>query len=126
MRLKDYISDVVNVLPSILKVGVFRYKMKNWDDSPILIGVSAQAVLPLFPEVVNMDEEGYYSVDYSKLSVLSLVGIRELYYKHVSLDNLVRSRSHWELTKEQQIKRLQDTVIWLQSEIDELKEGRVA
>ena len=126
MRLKDYISDVVNVLPSILKVGVFRYKMKNWDDSPILIGVSAQAVLPLFPEVVNMDEEGYYSVDYSKLSILSFVGIRELYGKHMLLDNLVRGRLHWEFTKDQQIKFLQETVIRLQNEINELKEGRAA
>ncbi len=126
MRLKDYISDVVDVLPSILKVGVFRYKMKNWDDSPILIGVSAQAVLPLFPEVVNMDEEGFYSVDYSKLSVLSFVGIRELYNKHMSLENLVKSRSNWELTKDQQIKHLQDSVIRLQNEIEKLKGGYAA
>lgn len=126
MRLKDYISDVVDVLPSILKVGVFRYKMKNWDESPILIGVSAQAVLPLFPEVVNMDEEGFYSVDYSKLSVLSFVGIRELYNKHMSLENLVKSRSNWELTKDQQIKHLQDSVIRLQNEIEKLKGGYAA
>ena len=126
MRLKDYVGDVADVLPSILKVDVFRYRMKNWTDSPIMIGVSAQAVLPLFPEVVNVDEEGFYSVDYSKLGILSFVGLRELYGKYISLDNLVRSRAHWELTKDQQIRHLQDTVIKLQKEIETLKEGRAA
>lgn len=121
MRLKDYISDITAVLPFLLRINVFRYKMKGWIDSPVLIGVSAQSVLPVFPEVVSSDDEGYYSVDYSKLSLLSFVGIRELYQKHLSLENLVKSRQHWELTKDEQIKHLQDTVIRLQNEINELK-----
>ena len=121
MRLKDYISDVTGVLLSLLRINVFRYKMKDWSDSPVLLGVSAQCVLPIFPEVVSSDDEGYYSVDYSKLSLLSIVGIRELYQKHQSLENLFKSRQHWELTKDEQIKHLQDTVIRLQNEINELK-----
>ena len=41
------------------------------------------------------------------------------------IENLVKVRKEWELTKDQQIKHLQDTVIRLQNEMDELKGGTV-
>lgn len=42
------------------------------------------------------------------------------------IENLVKVRKDWELTKDQQIKHLQETVIRLQNEIDELKGGTAA
>ena len=58
--------------------------------------------------------------------IVAVQGIKELYRKHTALDNIVRSRQHWELTKDQQIKHLQDTVIRLQQEIEDLKGGVAA
>jgi hypothetical protein len=41
------------------------------------IGVIAQEVEPLFPELVQTDEDGYKSVDYTKLSVVLLKALQE-------------------------------------------------
>lgn len=118
MRLKDRLNDVTDVLPLLAQIEVFRYKMKAWSDSPVMIGISAQAVLPLFPEVVNTDEKGYYSVDYSKLAtVFAIAGLKELYARFRPVENRVR-------TLEQQVRNLQLRLDNAYKEIFTLKEGK--
>lgn len=51
------------------------------------IGVSAQEVQKICPEIVNTDKDGYLSVDYSKLSVVALTAVDELYKKNIELEN---------------------------------------
>nr|DAH15729.1 MAG TPA: endosialidase chaperone [Bacteriophage sp.] len=128
MRLKDRIDGVSGVLMAINTLDVFRYTWKDGRDKKYHLGVSAQQIQAIFPELVGSDiYDGYLNVDYTTLGVIVAVqGIKELYRKHTALDNIVRSRQHWELTKDQQIKHLQDTVIRLQKEIEDLKGGVAA
>lgn len=128
MRLKDRIDGVSGVLMAINALDVFRYTWNDGRDKKYHLGVSAQQIQAVFPELVGSDiYDGYLNVDYTTLGVVVAVqGIKELYRKHTALDNIVRSRQHWELTKDQQIKHLQDTVIRLQKEIEDLKGGVAA
>lgn len=126
MRRKNLLGDLDDVLSEMMVLSVFRYAYKNDPEATVRIGMSAQQVVQYFPEFVFTEPDGYYSMDYSSMSALAIRGIQELYRKHTALDNIVRSRQHWELTKDQQIKHLQDTVIRLQKEIEDLKGGVAA
>ena len=43
------------------------------------IGISAQKVAELYPELVNVDENGEYAVSYDKLSMVALAAVDKLY-----------------------------------------------
>lgn len=83
-RLKDYKDDINITLSSINKIPLkfFTYK----DDDELNIGTSAQAMLKICPEVVKTNKDGYMMVDYSKLSLLALKGIRLQQAKIKSLE----------------------------------------
>ena len=122
-----YKRDIRAFEKSVLSViGYFDpFYYKTLDDDIEQIGFSAQAVQSVFPQFVSGTDP--LSLDYERFAaVISIQGIKELYRKHTALDNIVRSRRHWELTKDQQIKHLQDTVIRLQKEIENLKGGVAA
>ena len=59
----------------------------TWNDNPDTthIGVSAQEVQELYPEVVA-ETDGQLSVDYAKLSVVALAAVDELHKKNVELE----------------------------------------
>ena len=46
------------------------------------IGVSAQEIQSIYPEIVSTDDNGYLSVAYDKLSVIALAAIDELDNKY--------------------------------------------
>lgn len=78
IRLKNFIKDVSVDLNKIRAIPKKYFTWKK-DTSLIQIGTSAQAVQKLYPELVSSNTNGYLSVDYSKLSVIALKGIDELY-----------------------------------------------
>ena len=53
------------------------FQKKNFSEE-IQIGVIAQEVEKLFPEMVYTDEEGYKSVDYSRLTPVLIEAVKEL------------------------------------------------
>ena len=126
IRRKNLMGDLEDVLSKMMALSVFRYSYKNDPDATVRIGLSAQQVIQYFPEFVFTEPDGYYSMDYASMSALAIKGIQEISKKSMMIENLVKVRKDWELTKDQQIKHLQDTVIRLQNEIDELKGGTAA
>jgi hypothetical protein len=88
VRLKHGIETLKNVLESIMKIDAVEY---DWNENlnPSLldyfkkqqklhtIGLIAQNVRLYFPEVVRMNEDGYYSIDYPKLNAVLVEGIKE-------------------------------------------------
>ena len=85
MRLKDKVESVSNVLDKLNNIDIFYYKWKHIDDN-IHIGVSAQEVKTIFPELViedkndgDIESPNYLSVDYQSLNTVGLQGLKELH-----------------------------------------------
>lgn len=83
LRYKTNFLPISDVMPGLLKVGTYHY---DWDTSLFpdkgfntsrQLGVIAQEVQQHFPEIVLTDAKGFLSVDYSRLSVLLLAGIKD-------------------------------------------------
>lgn len=70
---------------SSLKKAYFQFN-DNRDDNLTHIGVSAQEVKELYPEIVRENEIGILTVDYSKLSVVALEAVDVLYKKNKELE----------------------------------------
>jgi hypothetical protein len=83
IRWKKNLIPLQNVLPELQNLQGVRY---NWrtDEYPEMnfeketqIGLVAQEVEKIFPELVRTDGNGYKAVSYEKLSVVLLEGIKE-------------------------------------------------
>ena len=88
LRYKKEIEPITNVLPMVLKLQGVKYNWRN-DEFPTMhfddkreIGIIAQDLEKIFPEIVNTNEEGYKSVDYGKLSPVLIEAIKELNTKY--------------------------------------------
>ncbi len=84
VRFKENITALENSLDKILLLRGVNYKWKT-DDYPEMgfedgkqLGVIAQEIESVFPEVVHTDSEGYKSVEYSHLVPVLIEGIKEL------------------------------------------------
>ena len=82
-RLKDFFNPIEIDLDRLknLRKNYFKFK----DSDKMDIGVSAQEMRELYPEVVSETDSGYLNVDYSKLSVIALRGIDKLYEMYIEL-----------------------------------------
>jgi hypothetical protein len=87
-RLKDIKEKVPNALESVLKLNGYKFDWKEreqdiyGDDKTILhikedIGVIAQEVEVLFPELARTNEDGYMSVRYQGLTAVLIEAIKE-------------------------------------------------
>lgn len=91
IRKKNFGSDVeINFeeLKSIPK------KYFEWKDDPNevqQIGTSAQALLRVYPQIVSKGDDGFYSVDYAKLSIIALAAIDKLNERVEKLEAEIKS-----------------------------------
>jgi hypothetical protein len=81
---KENIRPLENVLPSIANLNcitydynVEKYSNKGFPESRQL-GVVAQEIQSVFPELVRNDKDGDLQVNYSQLSTLALQAVKEL------------------------------------------------
>ncbi len=78
IRFKKNINPIENGLSKAMEIRGVTYKLKNESESSeTQIGVIAQELEKVMPELVITDEYGYKSVDYSKLSVIAIEAIKE-------------------------------------------------
>jgi hypothetical protein len=79
VRLKKHIKPIKNALDNVthLRGITFRWKDKKKDKKQLL-GVIAQELETVFPEVVSTDNNGYKSVDYSSLVAPLIEAVKEL------------------------------------------------
>ena len=66
------------------------FTWKNKDNDEIKIGTSAQKVKELYPSIVS-ETNGIMDVDYSKLSIISLSAIDELYKEIAELKERIKN-----------------------------------
>lgn len=77
-RLKDNIKPIESALSKVRQLQGCTYTRKDLEDkTKIYMGMIAQDVLPVVPEVVSGSEQGYYSLGYAELVPLLNEAIKE-------------------------------------------------
>lgn len=79
--LKDIISEYQLSLEQLHNIRKILYKWNNGTDNTVHLGVIAQDIEKIAPEIVSTDDSGIKSVSYGLLSVLALSAIDQLYDK---------------------------------------------
>ncbi|MEI6487787.1 MAG: tail fiber domain-containing protein, partial [Bacteroidota bacterium] len=119
-RLKKNILPLTNVLNEVKKLQGVSYKWRKeefptrgFTDS-LQIGLIAQDVEKIFPQLVFTDSEGYKTVDYSRLTPLLIEAIKEQQKMIDELKNINR-------TQNRKLERLNEQVTSIQKELNSLK-----
>ena len=94
------LGDVSNTLEAINSIHVVRFQFINDETHSINIGVIAQDVQTVYPEIISEsgDEMNYLGVNYSRLGVIALQACKELHSLHKSLDTRIRTIEQWRIT----------------------------
>ena len=77
-RVKDNVVTIENALDKVTKLRGVSYTRNDVEDKTTKVGVIAQEVLEVLPEVVQQDDEGKYSVAYGNMVGLLIESIKEL------------------------------------------------
>jgi hypothetical protein len=88
IRFKNNITPITNALDKINKIGgyTFEWNEKSHKETGKKdIGVIAQEVEEILPEIVDTRDNGYKAVDYSKLTALLIQSVKE---QQVIIDSL--------------------------------------
>ncbi len=76
-RWKTNFKKIENALGKLNQINGYYYNWKDKKDQSLQIGVIAQEIEAVLPEIVNTDKNGYKSVDYSKISALLIQVAKE-------------------------------------------------
>jgi hypothetical protein len=77
-RVKENVETIENALDKVTKLRGVSYTRNDIEDKSTKIGVIAQEILEVVPEVVQQDNEGKYSVSYGNIVGLLIESIKEL------------------------------------------------
>jgi hypothetical protein len=77
VRVKENIHTIENALDKTLKLRGVTYNRTDVEDKSTKIGVIAQEIMEVFPEVVSEDETGMYGVSYGNLTAVLIEAIKE-------------------------------------------------
>jgi hypothetical protein len=77
VRVKENVQTVENALSKVISLRGVTYTRNDIEDKSRKIGVIAQEVLEVLPEVVQQDNEGNYSVSYGNIVGLLIEAIKE-------------------------------------------------
>ena len=80
-RLKDNIKPIDNALDKVCSLSGNTFEWNEISHRPTGkkdIGVIAQEVEKVFPEIVDTRDSGYKAVDYQKLSAVLIEAVKEL------------------------------------------------
>ena len=79
-RLKDNITNIHKPLAKIDKIGGYKFTWNDKQDTYLGkdVGVLAQEIEAIMPEVVTTRKNGYKAVKYEKIVPLLIEGIKEL------------------------------------------------
>jgi hypothetical protein len=78
IRLKRDLSSIPDALDKLLELHGYYYFWKNGTDHSRQVGVVAQEVESIFPELVRTGSDGIKTVDYPKLSAVLIESTRQL------------------------------------------------
>lgn len=91
IRYKDNFRDITNPNNMISKIDTFYHTWKDEENSKETLGVSAQQLKEVLPQVVNYnEEEDKYTVSYSKIIPLLIESNKELIKKNIELEERIK------------------------------------
>ncbi len=119
-RLKKNLSKIENSIAKIKKLNGYYFFWKEGKDKSKQVGVIAQEVEKVLPEIVSTENNGYKSVDYSKLTALLI----EVAKKQQDLiESLTKKNTELELansdlkkTVESNLKRIENIEKYIKAE----------
>jgi len=76
-RIKTNVQTIENALDKTLKLRGVTYTRTDSEDTSTKVGVIAQEILEVIPEVVKQNDEGMYSVSYGNLTAVLIEAIKE-------------------------------------------------
>ena len=76
-RVKENVHTVENALDKTLRMRGVTYNRTDSDDKKTKVGVIAQEMLEVLPEVVNQDNAGMYNVSYGNIVGVLIEAIKE-------------------------------------------------
>ena len=77
IRLKERIEPLKDMLPKLMKLNGYTYYLKDHKDTTLQVGVLAQELQKIFPELVETDKQGMLAVRYTQLIPVLLTAIKE-------------------------------------------------
>lgn len=88
-RLKNIHGDIDldKAYELVEKCSTILYDLKDDEEHKVQLGVVAQEIKEIFPELVNENEEGFLSVDYSRLTVVILRVLKSIIERINKLEN---------------------------------------
>ncbi len=89
LRGKENITPLTKAIDKVSALRGIYFNLKGESPSNREVGVIAQEVEKVLPEVVSEDTQGYKSVDYSKLTPLLIEAVKELKTQNEGLKILV-------------------------------------
>jgi hypothetical protein len=76
-RVKTNIQTIENALEKTLALRGVTYNRTDSEDVRTKVGVIAQEIIEVLPEVVNQDNDGMYNVSYGNITALLIEAIKE-------------------------------------------------
>lgn len=90
-RLKYFCDNIKVDLDKLSELSKKYFAYKN-NPYKTHIGVSAQEIKEIYPEIVEENKYGYLTVDYSKLSVIALAAIDQLHNRVKTLEQIILNK----------------------------------
>ncbi|MCO6162089.1 tail fiber domain-containing protein, partial [Flavobacterium sp. NRK F7] len=101
-RWKTNFKKIENALDKLNQINGYYYNWKDKKDQSLQVGVIAQEIEVVLPEIVSTDKNGYKSVDYSKISALLIQVTKEqqgvIEKQEIKIEEL--SKKYTDLAKE--------------------------
>lgn len=119
-RFKENIADLSYGLEEILKIRpvTFTYKPEVGAGTSTRLGLIAEEVLPVIPEVVTLDKEGQpEAVVYESLVSLALQGVKEMWAALVDLKDKVANVLERLAGHDEEIAALKSRVMQLEAQL---------
>ena len=91
-RLKSIKGEVKVDLDELSNVRKVFYTFLSDETNKVDVGVIAQDIQKICPEIVGVDENGYLSVAYDRLSILALSAIDDLYIRVKKLEERILNK----------------------------------
>lgn len=90
-RLKDFGDTIPVDLEKLRTLKKNYFTWKDNENKDRQIGVSAQEIQEIYPELVSANEDGMLSVAYDKLSVVALAAVDKLYEENKALEDRIKA-----------------------------------